>query len=694
MTEGRRSRAVAITGRGAVSSLGADRAALWEGIQSGACGISDIVRFDTTGFSVATGAQVVSGAVRSAATAVAEMNPEAAESLCLELASRALREALCDARLWDHDAARASTRRIAFVFGTGLGELTRPLHALADALADEAGLDGIRLTISTACSSSTAAIGLGLELIAMHAADIVVAGGADVLTPEVFAGFHALGVLTATRCAPFSAPAGTTLGEGAGFVVLEPIGQAGARGAEALAWLAGFGLSCDAWHETSPDPKGTGIERAIRSAIGDAGIEPTTLDYVNAHGSGTQANDGAEWLGIRRALGTGADAVPVSSTKGAIGHAQGAAGVLEAIVTIEAMRRGMIPPTLNFSIPRPFGPPDPVAGNAPRAWHVDRVVSVNAAFGGANAAIVISRTPTTVRTRRRRAIRLRGLGALYAPDIAQLDARTLDARIPPDELRRCDPSSRALIAATARALQDAGYRCTGERRDRTGLFVGQVRPSPASTGAFLDSIASNGLPQLSASAFARIVLNAAAGTCARLLSLKGPHTVLTTGATSGLTALILAAEHLAFRDDIDAMVAGGVDEGRADRSGHEDEIVDAAVCALLAADVDAGGDAHGEAHADRAPFVGPGTHDVLLTGWGIAPPADPRRAETLAAPAGLPQGTIRFASDGHTGGACTSLRPLVDAVHALRTGGCDHALVTSTTHGAVSAALLLSRRGH
>ncbi len=680
MIGGHSSRAVAITGRGAVSALGADCAALWDGVTAGTCGIHRIARFDTSAFSVATGAQVVSGALRTAAAVVGDVSQHAlTESLCLELASRALREALRDARLWDHVAARAATTHIALVFGTGLGELTRPLHEIADALANEVGLDGIRLTISTACSSSTTAIGLGHALIAMQAADIVVAGGADVLTPEVFAGFHALGVLSPTRCAPFSTPAGTTLGEGAGFLVLEPAGQAPTRGAEELAWLAGFGLSCDAWHETSPDPKGTGIERSISAAIGHAGIDPATLDYVNAHGSGTQANDGAEWLGIRRALGARADAVPVSSTKGALGHAQGAAGVLEAIVTMEAMRHGMIPPTLNFSLPRPFGPPDPVAGDTPRPCHVDRAVSVNAAFGGANAAIVITRAPTPIHASVRRVIRLRGLGALSAADIAAFDPRTEDARISPDELRRCDPSSRALTVACARALRAAGYRCTGEQRGRTGLFVGQIRPSPASTDAFVASIASNGLPQLSASAFARVVLNAAAGTCARLLSLRGPHTVLTTGATSGLTALVLAAEHLAFRDDLDAIVAGAVDEEPPRQSGGDHAIVDAAICALLIADT-------------GAPDVGADGCDLFVSGWGIAPATESRRAVTLAAPSGLPPGTTRFIHHGAVG-ACASLHPLVDAVRALQAGDCDHALVTSTTPGAASAALLLTRRG-
>ncbi len=673
------SRNVVITGRGAVSSLGADCRSLWESVSAGHCGIREITRFDTSQFSVSTGAQAVSEALVAAPVCTGVVTPLVSESLCLALAVRALREALREAGLWDEAAGVASRRNIAFVFGTGLGELTRPLALLTDDLATASGLDGIRLTVSTACSSSTAAIGLGLELLAMRSADIVVAGGADVLTPEVFAGFHALGVLTRTRCAPFSMPAGTTLGEGAGFFVLETETGARERAAVSLGMLAGYGLSCDAWHETSPDPKGGGIERAILAAAADAGIDPSSFDYVNAHGSGTQANDSAEWFGIRRALGAGADLVPVSSTKGALGHAQGAAGVLEAIVTLESMRQGLIPPTLNFALPRPNTPPDPVASIVPRAWTVDRALSVNSAFGGANAAIVITRTPTRRLEHPRRALLLSGIGAVDSIRFGQLEQTDWTAPFPIDELRRGDPSSRALIAAAVCALHDAAYRCTGERRNRTGLFVGQRRPSPASTGAFLDSIATNGLPQLSASAFARTVLNAAAGTCARLLSLRGPHTVVTTGAASGLTALILAAEHLVRRPALDAMLAGSVDERPLD-SPLSDDIDDAAHCVVLCAD-------HRDATAARV--------DVRLVGWGLAEPAATDRAIEVAFEMagfdGVPPGTAQFETGEPAHGACASMIPLAAAVGALRAGACEHAVVSCTASGALSAALVLSR---
>lgn len=660
-------RAAAITGRGAVSSLGADRAALWASVRRGVSGIAPITRFDTSPFRVTTGAQVVPEALPALPATMAERDPAAAEAFCLALAERALREALRDAGLWDPGAGRPTRPGIALVFGTGLSELARPLHAIVAELADRSGLDGARLTVSTACSSSTSAIGLALELLAMGAAESVVAGGADVLTPEVFAGFHALGVLTRGACAPFSTPPGTTLGEGAGFLVLEREHAARGRGATVHALVAGHGLSCDAWHETSPDPKGTGIERAIRAAVRDAGLAPEQVEYVNAHGSGTQSNDSAEWLGIRRALGE-RPAAPVSSTKGALGHAQGAAGVLEAIVTLEAMRHGMIPPTVNFVGPRPHAPPDPVPGPFPRVAPVERVVSVNSAFGGANAAIVLVRGGAVpAGARARRVVELRAVATAIPADA---DDRAIAA----DDLRRCDPSSRALTAAAARVLRAGAHAVTGERRDRTGLIVGQRRPSPASLHAFADSIAAHGLAQLSTSAFARIVLNAAAGTCARLLSLRGPHTVLTTGAASGLTALILSAELLATRDDVDAMVAAAVEErpgeSLPDAAHGSDD--DGATSVLLTA-------------------AAPGTPArIRLAGWGLAGPDDLARAIALAAPEGLPPGTLRLTPRHDADGARAALDPVVEAHRVLAAGAVPHVLVTAAAPGTVSAALLLS----
>jgi len=686
-------RDIVITGLGAVCALGEDCDVLWSAIAEGRSGISTIRRFPTDAFAVHTGAVVASAACE------APSSRTLTGQLCHDFAVQAAREALADAGLADSGmAAMRSSTRLALVFGTGLTDLARPLHSLVEAVADAIGIDGARLTVSTACSSSTGAMGFGRDLLAMDTADVVVAGGADVLTPEVFAGFHALGVLSRTRCAPFSTPSGTTLGEGAGFVVLERTTHARARGARVRAIFSGYGLSADAWHETSPDPKGAGIERAFRSALADADADAATVGYVNAHGSGTEANDSAEWLGISRALGPRAAEVPVSSTKGALGHAQGAAGVLEAIVTIAAMERDLVPPTMNFEAPRPHGPPDPVPGPMPRHWSYTRAVSVNSAFGGANAAVVLSRDGSVRQARARRPVTVRGLGLLggfgqgteaflSAPNGVQcgngrVPAFSIETLVRGADPRGLDPTARYLTAAAALALRDAGVVVRGALRDRIGLLVGQRRASPTSLSAFADSISARGLSQLSATAFARIVLNAAAGACSKLLSLRGPLSVITSGPGSGLVAVALAAELLATRDDVALMIAGGVDERSAadDVEPSDESRADGAACLLLGAE-------DGDPNAEPSSGSGP---SVCLAGWGLAAAGQLPEALARAAPNGVPHGARVFRADDPTTGAAGAVLALAAAVLALRDGSARAALVTSDCGRSLAAALLLT----
>jgi 3-oxoacyl-[acyl-carrier-protein] synthase II len=675
-------RDVVITGLGAVCAVGKDCPSLWKAVEEGRCGISEIWRFSTDGFRVHTGA-LVDGPVDPSLS-----GRSLSEALCCLFADAAAREALHDARLDSNDL---DGLRLAFLFGTGLvGE--RPVHCLTERIADALGLDGPRLTVSTACSSSTNAIGLGRDLLSMDVADVVLAGGADVLTPEVFAGFHALGVLSPTKCAPFSIPFGTTLGEGAGFLVLERAQLAYRRNANVFAVLSGCGMSGDGWHETSPDPKGSGVQRAIQGALCDATLAADAIGYVNAHGSGTQANDLSEWLGVQVALGHRASDIPVSSTKGALGHAQGAAGVLEAIVTLMGMRRDVIPPTLNFSSPRHNAPSDPVPTTAPRPGRWEHALTLNSAFGGSNAALVLSRPGATLRPRARRQVIARGVGFvgpggaekgilwdLRSPNAAgRMRPIAMNELVPTADPRGLDPASRYLTAAASLALRDAGVQVRGSLRDRTGLFVGQLRGSAASLVAFERSIEERGLAALSPAAFARIVLNAAAGFCSKLLSLRGPLCAITTGEGSGLVALIMAAELLSTRSDVDFMLAGACDENGGDAAGVATPNGDGAASVVL-----------GAAHATAAHH----DHGVVLAGWALAPPGQVDEAltrATLGDPA-LLSGPVFRAEDAPGGAATRGIAALIHALDALDHGETDRALVTVDTSHSLSAAVVLTR---
>ena len=678
-------RDVVVTGLGAVCALGDDCSELWAAIAGRRTGISPIRRFDTDGFSVRIGAMVERSADPQPATR------ELTGQLCRRFATKALREALTAAGL---TGSALDGTRVALVVGTGIADPDALVHSIAEDLADGLDLTGPRLTVSTACSSSTAAIGFARDLLAMHAADVVVAGGTDVLTPEVFAGFHALGVLSASPCAPFSFPAGTTLGEGAGFVVLERHGHAAQRGAMIIAHLAGYGLSADGWHETSPDPMGSGVERAIGAALRDGHVAADSVGYVNVHGSGTEANDRSEWLGVQRALGLHARTIPVSSTKAALGHAQGAAGVLETIATLLSLQHGSVPPTLHFTQGRPHSPPDPVSEPQPRRATWGHALKLNSAFGGSNASLLLSRDCPARAPAPRRSVFVLGIGEVGPggfgprafPDVSEHDlARPrhvqpfdIEAIVPGADPRGLDPASRFLTAAAAMALADAGIVIRGSLRDRAGLIVGQLRGSAASIDAFQRSIDARGLDGLSPTAFARIVLNAAAGFCSKLLSLRGPLSAVTTGAGSSLAAVVMAAELLATRDDADLIVGGGCDEHVPESPDGAESTDEGAACIVLA--------------SEDGRRISSSSSPVWLSGWALAGPGLLAEAVARAtADLSLASCVEVFRADGMPGGGGASgAIAMAAAARSIRRGATEHALVTSATGHSMCAAVLLS----
>ena len=412
---------------------------------------------------------------------------------------------------------------------------------------------------------------------------------------------------------------------------------------------------------------------------------------MNAHGSGTEANDPSEWRGIQRALG-GEATIPVSSTKGAIGHTQGAAGALEVIVTILTMKRGVVAPTLHFVGPRRFGPPDPVARSIPRPAAYDHALCLNSAFGGSNAALVVSRHPfARNEPRQRRPVGILGVGMVGPFGLAGGAAHGKELRsgggvprfaiervVPRADPRGLDPMSRFLTAAAAVSLEDAGVKITGRRGERTGLIAGAVRPSGESVRAFSDSVTERGLRQLSAHAFARIVLNAPAGFCSKLLSLRGPLTVVSVGSGSGLLAALLSAEFLSTRDDADLMIAAGVDE-QASEDDDGGEPVEGAACLLLG-------------HCSSSPRDGP---SVRVAGWSVAGPGAldsamaQVRHETGNATADQVFDERDFAGSARPA-ALPSALALAAATIAIRRAEIDRAWVVSDAGRSMSAALLLT----
>ena len=386
---------VVVTGMGARTAFGRGVEAFWEGALSGRSAIRPVTRFDTGRFHARHAALV---------DALDERGDEGMERETL-FARDAAEEALTA------PAARPpfGGARSGIAVGTtlaGNGPLTEWLAsrtagaerlsrgetgALARDLAIRHGAGGPVSTVSVACASGAAALGLGAEWIRSGDADLVLAGGADAISPFVFSGFDALRALSPTAARPFDALRdGLTLGEGAGFLLLEEEEHARRRGAVILARLSGYGSASDAQHMTRPDPEGRGLVRAIETALLRAGRAASDVGFVSAHGTGTTFNDAMEEAALAHVLGALARTVPVNGIKGAIGHTLGAAGALEAILSVLVLERQLVPPTAGHAASRADSPLTVVSGRRlVPARPVTVALSTTAAFGGINAALVL-----------------------------------------------------------------------------------------------------------------------------------------------------------------------------------------------------------------------------------------------------------------------------------------------------------------
>ena len=410
-------RRVVVTGMGAISPLGVGVPALWEGLLAGRSGAGPITLFDTEGFRTKIAAQVTGYE--------SEEHFETRELRRLDRFTQfflvASREAMASAGLKyeedDPEAARAGV-----VSGVGFGGMqsfideidllrergpgrvtpTGVPKIIANIAAGVASIEhnllGPVTCVVTACSASANAIGDGAELIRRRAADVVLAGGSEAaITDFAVASFAQSRALTTRNddphraSRPFDADRdGFLMGEGGAALVLEDRDHALARGADILAEVTGYGMSADAYHLTLPRPGGSGAARAMTAALHDSRLEPGDIGYVNAHGTSTEANDATETAAIRLSFGEAAESVPVSSTKSMTGHLLGGAGAVEAVACIQAIRHGVLPPTINYETPDPECDLDYIP-NEPREARIDHAMSNSFGFGGHNVALILSR---------------------------------------------------------------------------------------------------------------------------------------------------------------------------------------------------------------------------------------------------------------------------------------------------------------
>jgi nodulation protein E len=263
-------------------------------------------------------------------------------------------------------------------------------NAGASHISMEFGIVGPSFTLSTACCSAAHAIGQAFWMVRSGASDLAITGGSEApFSVGILKAWEAMRVVSPDTCRPFSKDRhGMILGEGAAMLVIEPLDAARARGARIHAEIVGLGMSADAGHITQPSA--AGATRAMRAALRDAGLAPEAIGYINAHGTGTSANDPTETAAIRAAFGAHADRLAVSSTKSMHGHALGASAALECVATALALRDGLLPPTANYREPDPECDLD-VVPNEARAAQVEYALSNSFAFGGLNAVLALRR---------------------------------------------------------------------------------------------------------------------------------------------------------------------------------------------------------------------------------------------------------------------------------------------------------------
>lgn len=565
--------AIVVTGIGMMTAVGDTAEECWQSISEGKSGLTTVSVVPHEGL-ISTRA----GQVRSKQVDADD------DDRSLVLSRIALEEALTSAGLvFD---SPYPTHRAGLAIGTSLGGARRgeafhrqwisrglrqadagllrqyPLHATADYLAARFNLFGPRTVHSNACAAGSVAIANGLEYLRTDAADMVVVGGVDPLAYLSFGGFSCLGALSPRDCAPYSKSEGLTLGEGAGFLVLERVEAARSRNAPVLAVLSGYGLSADAHHPTAPDPRGRGALSAMMSALEMAGAAEKQIDYINGHGTGTPANDGGE---KKILLHLGERDIPMSSTKSMIGHTLGAAGAVEAVTTVMALREQVLPPTV---IPDDFDGEiefDAVPRTGRQAT-LSLALSNSFAFGGNNSTLVF-RSSASAEEQPAPAVRdvvitasaamvgaagsadavadglfsgipLYGNSSItigeYGPfPIGNIPESVQKAGINPSALRRLDALSKRSASVVGQLLKERSL--SRVELQKTGLIFATGSGPMSTVEAFQRGLIADGVGNTRL--FPNTVMNASAGHVALLHGLKGPTATFCAGSTSAVSAL-------------------------------------------------------------------------------------------------------------------------------------------------------------
>ena len=406
---------VVVTGLGVIAALGHNVNDFWVNILAGKCGIDRVTLFDAKDYTCKIGAEVRGW------DATQHMDPKEVRrnDRYTHFGFCAAKQAIADAKL---DMTKEDADRIGVIIGSGIGGMltienqhkvllergprkVSPFmipslisNMCGGLVAIELGARGPNFGVVSACSTATHAIGESLRMIRTGEADVMVCGGAEAaITPLAYAGFCSMKAMSTSNETPQKASRpfdlnrdGFIMGEGSAILVIESQEHALARGAHIYCELAGYAATCDAYHITSPDPDGKGLSLSMTRALSDARLRPEDIDYINAHGTSTPYNDKFETIAIKKVFGDHARKVHISSTKSMTGHLLGAAGSIEAVISVKTIESGEIPPTINYETPDPDCDLD-YTPNVKRSAKVNTVLTDNLGFGGHNASLVFRR---------------------------------------------------------------------------------------------------------------------------------------------------------------------------------------------------------------------------------------------------------------------------------------------------------------
>ena len=592
---------IVISGMGAVTPYGAGIDRLWRGLLQGSSTISAMDLFDLGGLSCTQ-----AGLIRKypASLPVFDRSPRA-----LRFAAAASLEALTHAGLWGKPELLAETALVtASNFGdidTGEAAWVPPdleehdptaagqcaAGAPAAALAQAFHLGGVRVPIALSCASGAAAVAVAADLISGGVAKRVLAVGFDALSRFAWSGLCSLRTMTKEKIRPFDANrSGTIFAEGAGAVVLESASASLARHGGVEGWLCGWATGNNGHHLTAPAARGAGSYQVMREALEAAGFEPDKVDHINAHGTGTKANDLTETQAFYDLFGPRAAEIPVTSVKSSLGHTLGAGGALELIASVLTLAKGTIPPTVNYETPDPACPLKVVT--APCKGRFECVLSNSAGFGGCNAALVVTRHPSrsVTETADAEEVVVTGAGLVSALGVDRAECQAAwregesacfplgrfdypDVEEPPEvgevpeiDLQACgvtpkpylDPASRYLLAACGQAMGEAGLDAASAAARQMGVAVGTAWGCCETAERFFEDYMRKGPRLVKPFLFPHTYANTAVSLAAMEWSLKGPHcNAVSGGSASGLAFASAVAALRAGRTD--AMAAGGCD---------------------------------------------------------------------------------------------------------------------------------------